>query len=131
MSTMFVQVKKEHSVKSTIDRRKAMQLQKELRITRLAHTLLSPKATTLFSQGYKFADVLRKGIGMYSLPDREYVTLDIDNQWHDKALFSRKVESDREQNGIQPCLDEQSDETRTIRNSVKHSIYEWITEEQI
>jgi hypothetical protein len=130
-SSVFVEVRKPPQKLRPMDKVKAMELQKEHRITKLGQTLLSSQASSLFSNGFIFAGVLRKGQGMYTTPSREYVTLDIDNQWKDKALFLRKIDQQTKDNTKCNRSNKSTDESRAIRNDIKNSIYEWITEEEI
>jgi hypothetical protein len=128
----FVEVRQKNQIYK-INPKKALDLQKELRITHLATTLLSNNALDLFACGWKFAGVLKNGEGQYSIPGREYRTLDIGNQWNDKALFVRLREEEKKskKSCIQERANSNSGISRAVRDATKYSIYEWIAQEEI
>ena len=77
----------------------AMKLQRDLDITGLAAVLLSTESRNLQEDGWLFDGIVKNDESADQQEDpentdsTEYISLPIPNKWGDRALFSRKVES--------------------------------------
>lgn len=79
---------------NTIDRAQAHRLQRELDITGLAQSLLSPEITELCLDGWRYVKVLK---GTDAATEQrpqdtdgvQYLAIDVGNKWEDRILFTR------------------------------------------